>query len=41
MFFVVVFFYIGLVQKREERMWLFIVFCRSGCHLPLIHTRRH
>lgn len=37
----VCFFYMGLVQKREERMWLFIVFCRSGCHLPRIHTHRH
>lgn len=33
--------YIRLVQKREERMWLFIVFCRSGCHLPCIHPHMH
>lgn len=35
------FFYIRLVQKREERMWLFIVFCGSGCHLPCIQPHRH
>ncbi len=35
------FIYIRLVQKREERMWLFIVFCRSGCHLPCIHPHMH